>query len=82
VIAKLRRERPAYNLIGNQHVEILLAVDTPDHLMAHLCAAGIAGKMNLLLGLAVVAFHSHHDIAFVSHRWAFMRILPLAGPSY
>ena len=67
-VANLRRERPAYNLIGNQHVEILLAVDTPDHLMAHLCAASTAGKMNLLLGLAVLAFHRHNNITFVGHR--------------
>ena len=68
MIANLRRERPAYNLIGKQHVEILLAVDTPDHLTAHLCAASTAGKMNLLLGLAVLAFHRHNNIAFVGHR--------------
>jgi hypothetical protein len=52
---------------------LIVAPDASNHLVAHLCAASAGGNMNLLLGFAGLAFHRHHDIALVGHRWASLR---------
>ena len=65
---KLGRKWPAHNLIGNGHVGVLLAVNTPDHLMAHLCTASTYSDMDLLFSFTVLAFNRHNDVTLVGHR--------------
>jgi hypothetical protein len=49
----LHRERPANDLIEDIYVEIIVALDTLDHLLAHLCGSSMDNDVNLLLSLAV-----------------------------
>jgi hypothetical protein len=53
----------------------MVAVDALNHLDADLCAAHASGNTNLLFGHTMFAFHRHHDIALLSHRWVPVRIL-------
>ena len=48
--AKLRRERPANNSIGDRYREMFVAYDALNRPGAYLCAARAGGSMNLLLG--------------------------------
>jgi hypothetical protein len=52
------------------------ATDAWNRLVARLCAASAGDNMNVLLGFIFLAFHRHHDIALVGHRWVAVRILP------
>jgi hypothetical protein len=69
----LRREWPAYNPIGNCYLEMVVAPDALNPLVAHLCESSMGGNMNLLLGLTELAFHRHDDIGLVGHRGASTR---------
>jgi len=48
---------------------MLVATDAWDRLAAHLCESSSGGNMNLPLGFTTFAFHRHHDIVLVGHRW-------------
>ena len=69
----LRREWPAYNPIGNCYLEMIVAHDALNRLVAHLCESSTGGNMNLLFGLTVLAFHRHNDIELVGHRCSSVR---------
>ena len=77
----LRREWPAYNLVGNRYLEIIVAPEALNRLVAHLCESGTGGNMNLLLGLTVLAFHSHYDIGLVGHRCSSVRAGSTTAPA-
>lgn len=49
--ANLRRGGPAYNPIGNYYLEMIIAPDALNRLVAHLCESSMGGNMNLLLSL-------------------------------
>jgi hypothetical protein len=55
-------------LSGGRQPEMLVATDAYNRLIAHLSNSSLGGNVNLLLGLAVFAFHRHHDKALVGHR--------------
>jgi hypothetical protein len=71
------RERPTNNFIGDRYLEIDVAIEAWNRLIAHLCAANTGGNMNLLFGFTAWAFHRHYNIVLVGHRWVSERILPL-----
>ena len=75
---KLYRKRPANNPIGDRYLEMSVAPDASNRLVAHLCAASAGGNMGLLLSFAAWAFHRYHNIALLGHRWVSLRILPCA----
>src|SRR5712692_3391344 len=77
--AKLRRKWPANNPIGDRCLEMSVTPDASNRLVAHLCESGTGSNMNLLLSFTAWAFHRHHDIGLVGHRWASVRILPCAS---
>jgi len=54
-------ERTSDNLIGKHHIKIVLAVDTPNYMVARHADSG--GDVNSLLGSTVSALYCHHDIA-------------------
>jgi transcriptional regulator with XRE-family HTH domain len=66
----LHREWAAYNPIRDRNLEMIVAVDALNRLVPHLCAVSAGGNTNLLFDFTVSAFHRHHDIALVGHRWA------------
>jgi hypothetical protein len=70
---QLRREWSAYNPIGNCYLELIVAHDALNRLVAHLCESSTGGNMNLLFGLTVLAFHRHNDIELVGHRCSSVR---------
>jgi hypothetical protein len=76
--AKLRRKRPANNPIGDRYLEMSVAPDASNRLVAHLCESGTGSNVNLLLSFTARAFHRHHNIVLVGHRWVPVRILPCA----
>ena len=78
LLAALRRKRPANNPIGDRYLEMSVAPDASNRLIAHLWESGTGSNMNLLLSFTAWAFHCHHDIALVGHRRVSMRILPCA----
>jgi hypothetical protein len=56
---------------------MIAALDASNSLVTDLWGKSWSGiNVNLLFGFAARAFHSHHDIAFVGHRWVTVRILP------
>src|ERR1700680_3305379 len=65
---RLRREWSSHNLIGNRHLEMMVAVNADNHLVALLPEAISGGNMNFLPNLATWAFHRHDNILFGFHR--------------
>jgi len=47
---------------------MIVAVDALNYLVPHLCAASAGGNTYFLFGIAVLAFHRHHDETLVGHR--------------
>jgi hypothetical protein len=75
LMANLRGKWPTNNLIGNSYLEMIVALDTYNFLVAHLFAANTGRNMNLLLSFTPWTFHRHHNVTFVSHCWVSVRIL-------
>ena len=71
----LSRKWTAYNLIGDRCLEIIVALEALNRLVAHQCGSGAGINMNLLLSFTTWAFQRNHNIALVGHRWVSVRIL-------
>lgn len=65
--ANLRRERSSDNLIGNRYLEMMVAVNADNLLVALLPEAISGGNLNFLPNLATWAFHRHDNILFGFH---------------
>jgi len=78
---RLRREWPVYDPIGDVYLEMIVAPDALNHLVAHLCESSTGGDMNPLLGLTMLAFHRHNDIGLVGHWWYSVRRISPENPS-
>ena len=66
--ANLRRERPTNNSIGHRHVELIVALEARNRLVADLWGESGSGiNVNLLLGFTARTFHSHHNVSFACH---------------
>lgn len=75
VVFLLRREWPANDFIRNQYVEMIVAFEARDRLVAHLGDSSASVNVNLLLSFAAWALHSHDNVSFVLHRRDSTRIL-------
>ena len=65
----------ANNPISDRYLETMVAVETLNGLIGHLCGAGTDSNMNLLIGLTMGAFHDHDNVTFVGHFRVSVRIL-------
>jgi hypothetical protein len=60
-------ERPAYNLIGDAYLEMIVAVDAGNPLVA-LCRKSVTrGNMDFLPSFAPGAFDGHDDVSVIFH---------------
>lgn len=70
VMANLRRERPANNLIGETNLERIAALNALNRLVAYLgLVVSADSNMNLLFGRTACAFNCHHNIVRVCRHW-------------
>ncbi len=63
----LRRKRSSDNLIGDRYLEVMVAVNADDHLVALLPEAISGGNMNFLSRFTSGAFNLHDNILFDLH---------------
>ena len=67
LLAGLRRERPANNLIGDLYFETMVAIYTRNLLAGLLRDFSSIGNMDLLFGFTADAFHGHYKVTFIRH---------------
>jgi hypothetical protein len=68
-VANLHRERPTYDPVGNSCLEIIVALEALNRLVAHQCGSGPGITMNFLLSPATWAFQRNHNVSLSGHGW-------------